>query len=124
MKREELDEQIQKRLLRERALNIVGGAMVVAVFVTLALVVWQKGCYGVDTSDFDGRIVDRWAGYNESTTRGSQPYFRLAVEGDDGKRFNVKVDPAIYESAKVGMRIKRRAGQIVLIETESKSPGK
>jgi hypothetical protein len=43
---------------------------------------------------------------------------RLLVESQDHKRFTVKVDPNVYESAKVGMRIKSRAGQIVLIEPE------
>ena len=119
MKKDKLQINAEKRLFREKLLTIVAGVLVLAVLVTVVLLVWQKGSQRVDTSDFDGRIVDRWADYAESTSRGSQPYFRLSVEGDNGKRFSVKVDPSVYESAKVGMRIKRRAGQIVLIETES-----
>ena len=89
----------------------------------MALLVWQKATQRVDTSDFDGTIVDRWAVYPESKYS-PQPLFRLSVESQDGKRFTVKVDPAVYESAKVGMRIKRRSGQIVLIDSELKQTGK
>ena len=67
--------------------------------------------------DYEGRIVDRWADYSEGD-QGSHPYFRLRVESDDGKRFTVKVDPNVYESARVGMRIKNRSGQIVLIDSQ------
>jgi hypothetical protein len=124
MKKDKLRRSAERRVFRERALTVVAGVLILAALVTLILLFWQKGSQRVDTSDFDGRIVDRWADYRESATRGSQPYFRLTVAGDDGKQFTMKVDPSVYESAKVGMRIKRRAGQIVLIETELKSPGK
>jgi hypothetical protein len=124
MKKDQLNKEAEKRLLREKLFTLIGGVLVLAALGMLVLLVWQKGSQQVDTSDFDGRIVDRWAGYSESQTRGSQPYFRLSVAGDDGKQFTVKVDSSVYESAKVGMRIKRRAGQIVLIETGSNSPSK
>lgn len=124
MKKSELRDRAEKRLFREKLLTTIAGVLIVAAVVTVVLLVWQKGSQRVDTSDFDGRIVDRWAGYDESSTRGSRPYFRLTVAGDDDKQFTVRVDPSVYESAKVGMRIKRRAGQIVLIDSGGKSPGK
>jgi hypothetical protein len=126
MKKDELRRNAEKRLFKEKLLTVFVAAFVMAMVGVLVLLVWQKGGQRVDTSDFDGRIVDRWAGYDESSTRGSRPYFRLTVAGDDGKQFTVRVDPSVYESAKVGMRIKRRMGQIVLIDTgtSARSPGK
>ncbi len=67
-------------------------------------------------TDYEGKIVDRWAGYSEGQ-EGSRPYFRLRVETDDGKQFVINVNPDVYELARVGMRIKSRSGQIVLIES-------
>lgn len=90
-----------------------------AMLAALVLLVWQKTTQRADTSDYEGRIVERWGDYAE-TNEGSRPRFRLLVESQDGKRFTVKVDPNTYESAKVGMRIKSSAGQIVLIDAELK----
>ena len=72
------------------------------------------------TGDFEGKIVDRWADYS-STSQGARPFFRLVVESSEGKRFTVKVDPNVYESARVGMKIKGRSGQVVLIDTDETS---
>lgn len=124
MKKAGLRKRAEQRLLKEKLLAVIAGAFVVVMVGWLVLLVWQKGNQRVDTSDFDGKIVDRWAGYAESDTRGSQPYFRLNIEGDNGKRFTLRVDPGVYESARVGMRIKRRSGQLVLIDTSETSPGK
>ena len=77
-------------------------------------------CYAysgrVTSSDYEGKIVDRWADYTQST-QGSRPYFRLVVESADGKRTTVRVDENVYESARVGMRIRSRNGQAVLIDS-------
>lgn len=90
------------------------------VFLALVvLFVWHNKDERV-IGDYDGRIVDRWADYTESD-QGSRPRFRLAVESPDGKRFTVKVDANVYESARVGMRIKNRGGQVVLIESEQRT---
>ena len=70
-------------------------------------------------TDYEGTIVDRWADYSNSD-QGAQPYFRLLIEDQSGKRMNVRVDSDTYELAKVGMRIKSRAGKVVLIETQEK----
>ena len=122
MKKAQLKTSADRRLLREKLYCIVGGAFVLVMLAALVLLVWQKTTQRVDTSDYDGKIVDRWADYVESKY-GSQPRFRLLVESDDGKRFTVKVDPNVYESAKVGMRIKSRAGKIVVIDSELKQTG-
>ncbi len=85
-------------------------AFMLAMVATLVLLVWQKSTQPSHTADYEGRIVDRWADYAE-TQQGSRPRFSLLVESQDGKRFTVKVDPNVYESAKVGMRIKSRAAK-------------
>ena len=87
-----------------------------AMLATLAVLVWQKSTQPVNTSDYEGRIIDRWADYAESD-QGSRPRFHVLVESQDGKRFTIAVDVSVYESAKVGMQIKSRAGQIVLIDS-------
>jgi hypothetical protein len=91
--------------------------VVVLMITTLAVLVWQKSTTPLQTSDYEGTIVDRWADYAESQ-EGSRPRFTLLVEVAGGKRTAIRVDPSVYESAKVGMRIKNKNGQIVLIETE------
>ena len=98
-------------------------AIVVAMLVTLAILVKQKSTKPEDTSDYEGTIVDRWADYAE-TTEGSRARLALVVESQDGKRFTVKVDPNVYESARVGMRIKSKSGQVVLIDSDQSGPGK
>ena len=78
--------------------------------------------HGVHRSEYQGRIVDRWAHYSESE-QGSTPQFRLLVEGDDRDRFTVSVSPEIYERSKVGMRIKRTKDVgVVLTDGENAVP--
>jgi hypothetical protein len=122
MKKAQLRKNADRRSLRENLLTIFGGALVLFMVAALVLLVVHKTNQQVDTSDYEGTIVDRWADYGESQ-QGSQPYFRLLVEGTDGKRFTVKVDSNVYESARVGMRIKSRAGQVVLIDSELRKAG-
>ena len=69
--------------------------------------------------DYAGRIIERWADYSQ-TAQGSQPYFRLLVESDDGRHFEARVDSSTYEKARVGMRIRSQQGQITLIDSEKK----
>jgi hypothetical protein len=44
------------------------------------------------------------------------------IETGDGKRITVKVDENVYQPARVGMRIRTKDGQAVLIEERS-TPG-
>lgn len=98
-----------------------GGTLsIVAVSALLLFAYYYTNGRGIP-ADYEGKIVDRWADYVE-TDEGSRPRFRLLVEESDGKRFPVRVEAIIYESARVGMRIKRRSGQVVLIEAAR--PGK
>ena len=122
MKKAHLLRNANRRLFDAKLSTAVLSILIVAMLTTLAALVWQKSTQPVDTKDYDGRIVDRWADYAESD-QGSRPRFRVLVESQDGKRFTVAVDANVYESAKVGMQIKSRAGQIVLIDSE-KTPNK
>jgi len=122
MKKAHLLRNANRRLFDAKLSTAVLSILIVAMLTTLAALVWQKSTQPVDTKDYDGRIVDRWADYAESD-QGSRPRFRVLVESQDGKRFTVAVDANVYESAKVGMQIKSRAGQIVLIDSE-KNPNK
>src|ERR1041384_1261350 len=78
------------------------------VVVTVLFVAWQKTTSLAQPGDYDGRIIDRWAN-NSGAAEGFQPRLALLVESTDGKRFTVKVDPNVYESARVGMRIRSRS---------------
>jgi hypothetical protein len=91
-----------------------------AVIAALSVFLYYFYSGRANSSDYDGKIVDRWADYTQST-QGSQPFFRLVVESADGKRATVKVDSNIYESARVGMRIRSRKGQVVLIDSPNSS---
>jgi len=122
MKKAHLLRNANRRLFDAKLSTAVLSILIVAMLTTLVALVWQKSTQPVDTKDYDGRIVDRWADYAESD-QGSRPRFRVLVESRDGKRFTVAVDANVYESAKVGMQIKSRAGQIVLIDSE-KTPNK
>ena len=105
--------------LMSKTATVVAGILVAAMLCAVLFLVYHNPA---SKSDFEGTIVDRWADYAESE-QGSTPRLRLVVESQDGKRLTVKVDPNIYNSAKVGMRIKSRAGQIVLINSERSSAG-
>jgi hypothetical protein len=67
--------------------------------------------------------VDRWAD-DSGAAESYRPNLALLIESDDGKRFTVKVDPNVYESARVGMRRRSKSGQIVLIESQREPGGK
>ena len=102
--------------------TISAGVIIVVVLGALFFLIYPRRVAPTNT-DYEGTIVDRWADYAESD-QGSKPRLRLVVESQDGKRFTVKVDPNVYESARVGMRIKTREGQVILVEPSQPSAGK
>jgi len=122
MKKAQRQTQANQKELREKLNLVLVGGFVFLMVGCFVILVWQKTNQRVGSGDYEGVIVDRWADYSESQ-QGSRPYFRLLVEGADGKRFRVRVDPSVYESARVGMRIKSRAGQVVLIDSEQRTTG-
>jgi len=68
--------------------------------------------------DYEGLIVDRWAGYTASDE--GRPYFRLLVERDTQERITVNIDAHTYHQSQVGMRIKSQKGKIELIDPKLK----
>lgn len=115
MNRAQLFKNAAVRRYREKvATHVVGALIMVGVSALLLFAFWYSSSSGTP-ANYEGKVVDRWADYVE-TDLGSRPRFRLLIETDDGKRFPVKVDANVYESARVGMRIRSRAGQVVLIE--------
>ena len=97
MKKDRRQKLGERRLFRDRVFTIITSVIVIAMLVTLAVLIRQKSTQPSETDDYEGTIVDRWAGYGE-TTEGSRARFALVVESRDGKRFTVKVDPNVYES--------------------------
>jgi hypothetical protein len=63
--------------------------------------------------EYEGKIIDKWAGYSHSE-EGSVPYFRLLVETPDGQRSTVAVDQETYDRATVGMWIRKTKKEIDL----------
>src|SRR5688572_15153350 len=99
--------------------SLAWGLLIVALFAALLLIVY-KSKQAVRPAEYEGRIVEKWAGYNHSEL-GSFPYFRLMVETDNGQKLTVAVDQENYERAKVGMRIKKTQKGIEFSRIESQS---
>jgi len=68
--------------------------------------------------EFEGRIVDKWAGHYESA-EGSRTYYRLVVEVEGQTRYTVPVNPDVYQQAQVGMRLKRSEKGLEVIRAPS-----
>jgi|SRR5262245_8219192 len=117
MKKAQLEKNKLRRLIEDRVSIVIMSLIILAMVAALVLLVFQKSTTPARIADFEGTVVDRWADYAESD-QGSRPRLALVIESSDGKRFTVGVEPAVYESARIGMRIKRRSGQIVLIESD------
>jgi hypothetical protein len=100
-------------------LKVGWGVVLGAILVSVFFLAWQLANQQTRT-DFEGTIVDRYADYAE-TQEGSRPAFRLMVESETHERFKVRVDPGVYESAKVGMRIKSKSGKIELIDSQRRN---
>jgi hypothetical protein len=117
MKANYLKENAGRRALALNLDAVLGGIVVAALLGGLVFLAWNHyDRTSAPPEDYEGTIVDRWAGANESSY-GTRPYFGLLIEAPDGKRTTVRIDPDTYELARVGMRIKSRAGKVILIET-------
>ena len=68
--------------------------------------------------EFEGRIVEKWAGYSESQ-QGSSPYYRVVVEVEGQNRYTVPVNQDIYQQAQVGMRLRRSEKGLEVIRAPS-----
>jgi hypothetical protein len=101
--------------------SVAGGILIGAILVFAGVLAWQPWSQ-ISKTDFEGTIVERWADYSE-TEQGSRPRLRLLVESDDRERFTLRVEPSVYEVARIGMRIKSRAGKIELMNAAQESAG-
>src|SRR5438067_1304822 len=100
--------------------TIVLSVLIVVMVTTLVMLVWRQSTQPLVIADYEGMIIERW-GDDAESEQGSRPRFHLLVESQDRKRFTVNVDPTVYESSKIGMRIKSRSGQVVLIDSDRKT---
>ena len=107
-------------LVQSKLFAVLGVITLIAVFGGFLFLAWHNWSRPALT-DYEGIIVDRWAAHNQSQ-EGSTPYFRLVIETEKGERITVRVDVNTYDRAKVGMRIKSRAGQVELAETPARNP--
>ena len=115
--KKELRQKVRSgRVFQDRVSSIIIGVIVVAMIAKIVILVRQSSTTPASTGDYEGIIVDRWADYAE-TSYGSKPRLALVIELADGKRRTVGVEPTVYESARVGMRIRSKSGQVVLIES-------
>lgn len=90
--------------------NVKSIAVLLAIMVCVSLFIFgifelRQARVASIPAEFEGPIVEKWAGFNESE-QGSSPYFRIVVEVD-GSRLSVPVYKELYEEAQVGMRLKR-----------------
>ena len=121
MKKKRLRKNPGEGWLNHKFTIVFLSALVLAMLVAFTILVLKRSTERVET-EYEGRIVDRWGDYSEST-QGSQPRLRLVVESDDGRRVTVRVEPKVYESAKVGMRIRKKSGEAAIVESEQKTRG-
>jgi hypothetical protein len=103
--------------------TLVLGIGVLALFLLVFYAAYQfhSSPSGLHRTEYNGKIVDRWAKYHE-TEQGSRPSFTFMIEQDDGQRFPVSVSSEIYQKGKVGMRIKKtqaRGVELMMEERET-----
>ena len=105
---------------RDHRFTILSAASICLLLALFSIVAW-KACNRPTTvgMDYEGVIVDRWAGYAESDL-GSRPYFRLLIEDDNRGRITVNIDADTYHRAQVGMRVRRRKGKVELGDQQTK----
>ena len=99
---------------RNNLFNKLALTIICLLIVGFFVIAWKRCSRPATvTSDYEGVIMDRWAGYSESD-QGSRPYFRLLIEDDNRRRLTVNVDADIYHRSQVGMRVSNRQGKIEL----------
>lgn len=104
---------------RELWRTVAWGLIILTLFAGLLAFVYKAG-HKVNPREYEGKIVDKWAGYSH-TDEGSFPYFRLAIETDGQQKLTVAIDRENYERARVGMRIRKTSAGI---EMSSDEPAK
>lgn len=102
------------------AKSLFWGAVILAGLVGVLLFTYQVKRQ-MRPTQYEGKIVDKWAGYNHSEL-GSSPHFRLLVEKAGGQRSTVAVDREIYDRVKVGMWIRKTSKGIELSSLTALAP--
>ena len=100
---------------------VVWGLVVLA---TLVGVFWLSYTVrpGNHPAEYEGVVVDKWAGYQE-TDDGSVPYFRLLVELTNGQKLTIRVEPDLYNQAKVGLMIRKSSKGLEIIPAAANRAG-
>ena len=91
--------------LLSSAENVIWATVIVALLVGIVFIAYRARLAS-RPPEYEGRIVDKWAGYTHSNL-GSHPYLQLLVETRNGQRMTISVDQDLYERAKVGTWIKK-----------------
>jgi hypothetical protein len=118
----------ERRAWPERARELLFKVPWLAVAVTASLVLLlflayalPMGIPGGRPDTYEGVVVDKSLTIHESE-QGSWPRRRLHVRVEDGRVFLFPAGPELYESARVGMRIRKTAAAgVELSWTEFKS---
>ena len=109
-----------EQAVSSKRFKILTSASICVLLALFSFVAW-KACNRPNTvgMDYEGVIVDRWAGYIESDLR-PRPYFRLLIEDEKRGRITVIVDSETYQRSQVGMWVRRRKGKVELGNPETK----
>ena len=102
-----------QRVWNLKTIGVLAGILVLVSLIVFVGVRMKQAQADYLPQEFEGRIVDRWAGSN-ATQLGDNPYYRLLVE-IDGQQRTVPVNRQIYEEAQVGMRLRRSSKGLEVI---------
>jgi hypothetical protein len=104
------------------AKTLLWGTVIIALLIGVLLVIY-KAKRATSPAEYEGRIVNKWAGYTHSVM-GSSPYFKLLVETGNGQRLTVTVEQDLYNRAKVGTWIKKTQTGVELGREQNKKAQK
>ena len=111
-------ENSQSTVDRQRQFNRVGLAIIGSVFFLFLMVAWNS-CSRLAVTDYQGVVLDRWAGYRPSE-QGDVAYFKLLIEREDKEKTTVNVDAETYNRIQIGMKVRSIRGKLEVIEPPKK----
>jgi len=95
-----------ERVWSLKTIAVLVGILIAISLFLLAVTALKRSRVESIPREFEGRIVDKWAGFNE-TQQGSDPYYRISVEVEGQQPFSIPVNEELYQQAQVGMILKR-----------------
>ena len=104
---------IDESLWTLKGLVLLIAALLIGAVVIFVGVKLKQAQSDYIPAEFEGRIIDRWAGSSE-TQQGSYTYYVLLVE-IEGQPRRVPVNLEIYKQAQVGMRLRRSSRRLEVI---------